>query len=62
MTLLPLITFDHIDLKAANECLEKWDHKMGPLHRGNQGAINGAGNGRPNDQRPDDGRGERMIE
>jgi len=35
----PLISFDSIDLGIANTCLGKWGHKMGPLCRGNQGAI-----------------------
>ncbi len=39
MILLPLITFDRIELEDANLCLESWGHKMGPLHRGNQGAT-----------------------
>ena len=39
MTLLPIITFDTIQLDVANECLIQWGHKMGPLHRGNQGAT-----------------------
>ena len=35
----PLIAFDNIDLAQANELLERWQHKMGPLKRGNQGAV-----------------------
>jgi antitoxin VapB len=37
--MFPLITFDEIGLDEANRCLNEWGHKMGVLHRGNQGAI-----------------------
>lgn len=37
--LQPLISFDAIELWAANLLLEKWGHKMGPLKRGNQSAV-----------------------
>jgi hypothetical protein len=29
----PLASFDLIDREEANECLERWGHKMGPLNR-----------------------------
>lgn len=32
----PLVWVDAITLAEANECLERWCHKMGPLRRGNQ--------------------------
>jgi len=35
----PVATFEEIELRAANVLLERWGHKMGPLMRGNQGAI-----------------------
>lgn len=35
----PIVSFEPITLAAANEKLSEWGHKMGPLHRGNQGAI-----------------------
>lgn len=35
----PLLSFDAIELREANILLAKWGHKMGPLKRGNQGAI-----------------------
>lgn len=31
--------FRQVSLKETNKYLEKWSHKMGPLKRGNQGAI-----------------------
>ena len=34
-----VVCFTAIDLSKANEKLEEWGHKMGVLHRGNQGAI-----------------------
>jgi hypothetical protein len=37
--LIPLVTFEEIDLAAANECLVAWGHKMGPLERGNQAGV-----------------------
>jgi antitoxin VapB len=33
--MFPLVTFDEISLPAANDLLVRWDHKMGPLLRGN---------------------------
>lgn len=37
--LIPLVTFEEIDLFSANECLTRWGHKMGPLERGNQAGV-----------------------
>lgn len=37
-SLLPLCSFEEIDLKDANACLVVWGHKMGELRRGNQDA------------------------
>jgi hypothetical protein len=37
-SMFPMIAFDRINLDDANRCLIAWGHKMGPLHRGNQGA------------------------
>lgn len=37
--LRPVATFESMPLAEANVLLEKWQHKMGGLHRGNQGAI-----------------------
>jgi hypothetical protein len=37
--LIPLISFEQIDLYSANECLVAWKHKMGPLQRGNQSGL-----------------------
>jgi len=34
-----LVRFTSIELDDANVALSKWGHKMGPLHRGNQGAV-----------------------
>jgi antitoxin VapB len=31
--MFPLVSFDHIPLAQANECLVKWGHRMGALHR-----------------------------
>lgn len=36
---LSVCRFAAIDLDSANECLARWGHQMGPLNRGNQGAI-----------------------
>lgn len=36
--LIPIASFEPIELSEANSLLEKWEHKMGPLRRGNQGA------------------------
>jgi hypothetical protein len=36
--LFPLATFEEIDLFVANDRLARWEHKMGPLNRGNSGA------------------------
>jgi hypothetical protein len=38
MRVPPLVSFEPIRLDVANECLAKWEHRMGPLHRGNQSA------------------------
>ncbi len=38
-SMFPLVSFDVFDLQEANVLLSKWNHKMGPLHRGNQTAI-----------------------
>ena len=37
--LISFVSFEPVPLSKANECLIKWGHKMGALHRGNQGAI-----------------------
>lgn len=37
--LFGFVCFDSISLSDANGLLELWGHKMGPLHRGNQGAV-----------------------
>ena len=37
--LIPLVTFEEICLEAANDLLERWGHKMGPLKRGNQAGV-----------------------
>jgi hypothetical protein len=37
--LLGFVGYEPITLAKANECLTFWGHKMGPLNRGNQGAI-----------------------
>lgn len=29
----PLISFDEIDRVHLNRCLQRWEHRMGPLHR-----------------------------
>lgn len=34
-----LVSFSRITLREANEHLVLWGHKMGPLHRGNQGSV-----------------------
>jgi len=39
LTLIGFVGFEPVPLAKANECLIKWGHKMGALHRGNQGAI-----------------------
>jgi hypothetical protein len=39
MMLIPSITFEEISLVTANECLSRWNHRMGPLLRGNQTGI-----------------------
>lgn len=36
---IPLCIFAPIPLEEANEALQRWEHKIGALHRGNQGAI-----------------------
>ena len=37
-SMFPLVSFDQIELPDANKLLVQWNHKMGPLNRGNQGA------------------------
>lgn len=37
--MFPLVSFNTISLTTANQVLSEWGHKMGPLQRGNQGAI-----------------------
>jgi len=37
-SMFPVATFRETTLDYANELLIMWDHKMGPLRRGNQGA------------------------
>lgn len=37
--LFAFVAFQAVTLEVANECLTAWGHKMGPLNRGNQGAI-----------------------
>lgn len=39
MSFFPLVTFDTCGLSDANELLSRWQHKMGPVLRGNQGAT-----------------------
>jgi hypothetical protein len=39
VSLFPIASFDIITQDEANDCLVKWGHKMGALHRGNQGAL-----------------------
>lgn len=36
---LSIVSFSKIELDEANDALLRWGHKMGALHRGNQGAI-----------------------
>ena len=31
--MFPLVSFEQVNLAAANGCLERWGHKMGPLLR-----------------------------
>lgn len=33
MSLFPFIAFDAVPLDVANDCLERWGHKMGPINR-----------------------------
>jgi hypothetical protein len=35
--MFPAAAFDSIELAEANALLERWEHKMGPLERGNSG-------------------------
>lgn len=35
MSLCPLVSFDEISLAEANQLLERWGHRMGPMERGN---------------------------
>lgn len=35
----PMVSFTGCSHVEANACLLEWGHKMGPLYRGNQGAI-----------------------
>jgi antitoxin VapB len=37
--MFPVASFDSIQLALANELLAKWGHRMGPLLRGNSGAL-----------------------
>lgn len=37
--MFPLVTFEAIDLTEANRLLVEWGHRMGPLLRGNSGAL-----------------------
>ena len=37
-SIFPMVRYDRIALDTANDCLEAWGHRMGPLKRGNQGA------------------------
>lgn len=37
--MFPLVTFDQASLVQANELLERWHHRMGPLLRGNSAAL-----------------------
>lgn len=37
--MFPIASFDPIDLGHANELLTEWGHRMGPLLRGNSGAL-----------------------
>lgn len=39
MRVPPLVSFEQIRLDTANSRLSAWEHKMGPLHRGNQDAT-----------------------
>lgn len=38
-SMFPLVDFNPAELPEANALLRTWQHKMGPLHRGNQMAI-----------------------
>lgn len=40
--LFGFVGFEPVSLADANRCLVEWGHKMGPIHRGNQGAISHA--------------------
>lgn len=31
--MLPFVAFDSVSLTTANDCLSRWGHKMGPIHR-----------------------------
>ena len=37
--LIPTVTFEEICLADANACLVAWNHKMGPLERGNKSGV-----------------------
>jgi hypothetical protein len=39
MTLIPAVTFEEIGLAHANELLQAWAHRMGPLERGNSAGV-----------------------
>lgn len=39
MTLLPTVTFEQVSLDAANQMLTDWQHRMGPLERGNSSGV-----------------------
>lgn len=49
MGMFPLVAFEEISLPEANVLLVAWQHKMGPLERGNQAGVHYAltHNGRP---------------
>jgi hypothetical protein len=37
--MFPLVTYDAVSLAEANELLSQWEHRMGPLLRGNSAAL-----------------------
>jgi hypothetical protein len=37
--LFPVVEMGIVSLGEANDLLTRWNHKMGPLNRGNQGAV-----------------------
>jgi antitoxin VapB len=38
-SMFPVATFQSVSLPYANELLVRWEHRMGPLERGNSGAL-----------------------